>query len=682
MVSKQIIYLLVLLIQISLTAQNMIQITPVENPIALDGKMELEWNNSDSISNFIQLEPSKGKLSTRTTVVKAIQHNQRLYFLFKCYVNHRNEISSRIQRRDRLDQSDDIISILLDTYQDNRTALLFQVNAIGTLTDAKINDDGKVIDYLWDTEWEAKTSISNDYWICEIEIPLKSISYKSGLSDWGINFSRIIRTNQETVWWQPVSENYRVSQNGKISSINSEMQKYHSFEVFPYTTLRYENSDLTEKYNKYIGDGGIDFQYKYSSNLKVNATINPDFATIEGDREIINLTPWEIRFPEKRLFFQDGNEMFNTRIQTFYSRRIGDMKFGGKAIGKIGKYQFNGIFARTKKNSESNHPEANFTAFKIKRDILKSSSIGFTYTDKITDASTFRTFSLDYILNLGETWKLTGQFVGSTPGDLKSHSAWYIRFARENNIYHYHIRYSNFGKNFNNNINKTGFFVDDDRKEMDADLTYRLWINSTIKYVYLLSKNNLYWSQSGTPRSRVFLGTGRVYLENNFSLDVNYKNEYKLFDKDYHNHYYLFKLGYKTDESSNAAVSYRFGKNYDLDFALIEFSTKFNLSQKLSLNYEFNHLDYKPDPNLESTNLNILGIDYFFDKDIWIRIFSQTNSNDDRFYLYGLFGWRFKPPFGAVYLIMNFDKYQQILAHSSIKSEIVFLKFTYPISIL
>ncbi|MDX1702565.1 MAG: DUF5916 domain-containing protein, partial [Melioribacteraceae bacterium] len=411
-------------------------------------------------------------------------------------------------------------------------------------------------------------------------------------------------------------------------------------------------------------------------------TYNPDFATIEGDREVINLTPWEIRFPEKRLFFQDGNEMFNTRIQTFYSRRIGDMNFGGKAIGKIGDYQFNGIFARTKENIGTNEPESNFTAVKIKRDILKSSSIGFTYTDKITESETFRTFSLDYILNLGETWKLTGQYVGSTPGDLAAHSAWYVRFARENNIYHYHIRYSNFGKDFVDNVNKTGFVVDDNRKEVDADINYRFWINNTIKYIYLSSKNNLYWSQEGTPRSRIFRGSGRVYLDNSFSLEVDYRNEYKLFDKDYYNYSYEFELGYKTDESSNAEASYEFGRNYDLDFHLFEFKTRFNLFEKLTVNYEFNHLVYVPDQESEGTNLNILGLDYFFDKDIWIRIFTQTNSSDDRLYFYGLFGWRFKPPFGAVYLIATMDKYQKFLDNSSLRSDIVFLKFTYPITII
>ena len=179
--------------------------------------------------------------------------------------------------------------------------------------------------------------------------------------------------------------------------------------------------------------------------------------------------------------------MFQTRISTFYSRRIGDMRFGGKAIGKAGKYQFNALIARTeelKEGDESIEPRSWHNAVRIKRDILGSSVVGLTYADNVTDTTYVRSVSADYVLNLGETWKLTGQFVGSAPGDFLSHSAWFVRFAKENNIYHYHVRYSNFGRNFQENVNQTGFIPDDDRHEVDADIKYRFWINKAIKYIY------------------------------------------------------------------------------------------------------------------------------------------------------------------------------------------------------
>jgi hypothetical protein len=663
-------------------AQSSLTLRSIDQPIVLDGILEKAWQEADSTSAFIQLEPAKGEISSHKTVLKAAQYEQYLYFSFRCYINHPGEIAARIQRRDRLNESDDIVSILLDTYNDNRTALLFQVNALGTLTDAKVSDDGKSVDYLWDTEWEAKTSITDQYWVVEIRIPLRSIQYNPGATSWGCNFSRSIRANQEVAWWSPVSESYRVSQNGRLNNVQFKRRKKHNLELFPYGTIRYENSDITGVENKVKGDGGLDLQYGYSSNLKANITLNPDFATVEGDKEQINLTPWELRYPEKRIFFQDGNEMFSTRIQTFYSRRIGDVIYGGKVVGKVGKYQFNGLLAQTRPDMDHQIPGALFGAFRMKRDILESSTLGVSYTDKITDTATFHTFSLDYVMNLGETWKLTGQYVASMPGDLRSHSAWYVRFARENNTYHYHIRFTSLGENFQDKVNETGYVPDDDRLEIDSDISYKFWFENTFSYLSLSGRNNIFWSQKGVLRSWYLTYGARLYMKNNLSFDFNYNNEFKLLDREYYNFYYQGIAGYRTDEAANASLSYRAGRNFNRDFKLVEFGTVFQLFRKLTLNYEFNYLAFDPDPVNESTFLNILGLDYYFTNDLWIRIFSQHNSSSDRIYFYGLFGWRFKPPFGAVYLIYNSDNYYDFDIDNPIHSNILFLKLTFPISVI
>ncbi len=663
-------------------AQSNLSVKSLDQPILVDGRIEAaEWQAADSISGFLQLEPEKGAISTRHTTVLAGQYDNDLYFAVICQINRPEEIVARIQQRDQVNDSDDIIGILLDTYKDNRTGLLFMVNAIGTLADAKVTDDGKNMDFLWDTEWEAQTSRGENFWSVEIRIPYANIQYNPDSQVWGANFGRVIRANQETSWWKPVSENFRVSQGGTLSGVQPNSKQKHHLRLFPYGTLRYENSDITGVYDKIKGDAGLDLTYQYGSNAVANLTINPDFATVEGDKEQINLTPWELRFPDKRLFFQDGNEMFRTRISTFYSRRIGDMAFGGKAIGKMGKYQFNALSARTNENIEGNAPEAWHNTVRVKRDILNSSVMGVTYADKITDTSKVRSLSLDYVLNLGKTWKLTGQFVGSTPGNLKDHSAWFVRFARENNIYHYHIRYSSFGRNFQDNVNQTGFIQDDDRHEVDSDVTYQFWINKKVKYVALEGRNNVFWSKAGTLRSWYLTYEGRMYLKNKLSFDIAYNNEYKLLDKDYYNYFYRANIGYNTDEASFANIGYRTGRNYDRDFQLFQLDLRFQLFSRLTLSYELTRLDYKDDPSNLSTTINVLGAHYYFNKDLWIRVFTQNNSVSDKFYFYGLFGWRFKPPFGAAYLIVSTDKYVANPLNDRLRSEIVFLKLTYPLSV-
>jgi len=663
-------------------SQPLLNVVKINKNISIDGALEKTWFLTDSTTNFIQLEPNRGNASSRKTIVRSAQTEDAIYFGIKCFLMQSDELVASIQRRDKLNYSDDIITIILDTYDDNRTSLMFQVNALGTITDAKINDDGRNIDYLWDSEWEVGTSVTDDFWIAEIKIPFSGIQFKPELKTWGANFSRSIRANNEISWWSPVNQNFRVSQNGRLNNIQTGQVINHSITLFPYATGRYANSNIVGIEEGFKSDFGGDIEYKYKSNSKMNLTINPDFATVEGDKEQINLTPWELKFPEKRLFFQDGNDMFGTRIQTFYSRRIGDIRYGGKVTGKIDKFQFNGLHAQTVGNDALGLPEAKYNAFRLKADVLSSSTIGFIYSDKVTDTETYRSYNFDYVLNLGKTWKFTGQFVASTPGDLKSHSAWFVRFAREDNIYHYHIRFTSLGKNFRDNVNQTGFIPDDDRLEVDADINYKFWLNDKLKYLFLSGKNNVFWSQEGILRSWTLTYGSRMYFNNKFSVDAYYRDEFKLLDKKYYNNYYHFITGYNTDEASNVSLAYRFGKNFDRDFSLTEFISNFRVLDKLFVNYELNYLEFSPTPNQESTFLNILGFDYYFTNDLWIRIFSQNNSSTDKFYFYGLFGWRFKPPFGAVYLIVNTDNYYDFEQGSNYFSKIFFIKFTYPISII
>jgi len=662
-------------------AQNNLFVSTLDKPLEIDGILESEWIKTDSISNFTQLEPENNSTATRETVVRVAQYKNDLYFSFKCYINKNDQIVARIQQRDQLKSSDDIVSVLLDTYNDKRTSLLFQINALGTLNDAKVNNDGMNIDLLWDTEWEAKTSVTEHYWIVEIRIPYKSLQYNTESTNWGINFGRTIRSNQETVWWSPVTENYRVSQNRNISGLIPTTDIENNLNIYPYWTLQYENNEDIGKNTKLKNNVGLDIKYFYHSNILSNITINPDFATVEGDEEEINLTPWEISFPEKRIFFQDGNEMFDTRINTFYSRRIGDLQFGGKMIGKLGKNQFNVLSAKTNSNMEYNYSQAWFNAFRIKRDILKSSTLGLTYSDKITLSNSTRSFSFDYALNLDKDWKLTGQIVGSTPGRLKAHSAWFMRFAKENNIFHYHIRYSDIGINFKENVNETGYIKDDNRRELDSDVSYRFWLNDKIKYIDLVGKNNVFWSQDNILRSWDLKYEIKWYLDNRISIETEYKNDYKLLDRKYHNYYYLFEFGYNTDEAAFINFEFQTGKYLDQQYKLSTIETEFQLFKNLSITYEGNILRYTKDASVNNTNINILGLDYFFNKNLWIRIFSQNNSLSNKLYFYGMLGWRFNPPFGAIYLIVNADKYDDDSGLNQLNKQNAFLKLTLPLSV-
>ena len=673
----------IILLFFSLTssyAQKEVAAHRVESPVLIDGIIDT-YNFPDSATSFIQLEPQKGKAASRKTVVYFGYDSLNIYIFWKCY-QPSDEIVAKIQSRDQLSKSDDLVLLMLDTYNDNTSAYGFAINPLGSQIDLKFTDDGRNFDINWDTEWQSAAKIFSWGWEVEMSIPFKSIKYRKNLNEWGINFGRIIRSNSETSYWsEEMNEDFRVSQSGVLAGIEIPGAK-NNITMFPYSTVRYEDSDFSGKHNEVIPDVGGDVKWQFSSNISANVTYNPDFATVEADEEQINLSRYELSYPEKRLFFQEGNEMYRTRIKTFYSRRIGDIDYGGKVTGKIGDYGFNVLVAHSPEIIDKDQPGAFFTAARVKKDILKSSTVGLTLVDKSWDGGYARSFSADYTLNLGKTWKLTGQLVGSLPGDLKTHSAWFMRFANESNVYHFHFRYTNIGENFMDNMNQTGFVTDDNRREIDSDLEYTWWLqNNIFNYIEVLSVNNLFWSHTGALRSWYFNDVVKIYFQNRISLKYTYNNEFKLFDKKYYNHKHMLTLGYNTDEWSSAQASYTFGKNFDRDFLLASGSARMKFSKKLAFEYNANYLKFSPDTTNQSAFINIISLNYNFTKDLWIKVFAQNNTNDNRFYIYGLFGWRFKPPFGAVYLIYTRNEMKLVPDNIYQNSDIIFLKLTYPINI-
>lgn len=654
--------------------QKTVQVFQLNSAPIIDGVFDAErWEGAQKGTEFMQMEPQPGAAASEKTEAYIGWFEDEIYVSINCFQS--TPVVAKSQSRDALSKNDDLVAIILDTYNDNRSGYFLGTTPLGIQIDAQINDDGRNLDINWDTEWKCEVKIFDGGWCAEFEIPFKSLKYKRGVEEWGINFGRIIRSNFETAYWSgELTDDFRISQGGIASGVKTPGSKM-KLSIFPYLSL-FKTTDEIWKL-----DGGGDINWQISPNVSYNGTINPDFATVEADQQQINLTRYELSYPEKRLFFQEGNEMYNTRIRTFYSRRIQDIDFGNRLNGKIGGTQFNILNVKTPLFSIV-EPTTWFTAARAKVDVLQSSSLGLTVVDKSWNDGYTRSVSLDYMMNLGKFWKLTGQFVGSAPGDFWDHSAWFMRFARENNIYHVHFRYTEIGKDFQENVNQTGFITDDDRREIDSDISYKWWMkNNTFEYIEVESRNNAFWSlETSDLRSWNFTDLVNFYFKNKFNFVYAYNNEYKLYEKEFYNHNHTFEFGYNTDEWSHAMVSYTTGDNFDRDFNLISGGGRIKLFQKLSLSYYGNWLEFTPDDDNNSTFINVLTADYNFTNDLWLKIFGQNNTNNNNVYFYGMLGWRFKPPFGAMYLIYSHDQYGDDTGAPN--SDNFFVKLTYPISIV
>lgn len=655
---------------------------PLASPITIDGVHEAGlWIGADSAAGFFQMAPFPGEASMQHSVVYFGYDSANIYISAILYQETR--VLAKAMNRDVITKGDDGFALVIDPYNDNRSGYGFWTNPLGTQSDFRINDDGRNIDENWDTEWISASTVHDDGWTLEMAIPFKSIRFRPGSDTWGVNFGRIYVENNETSYWSgTLSDDFRISQGGKLTGITVPSSK-SKLSLYPYATIRYENNEFTGVENSVKPDVGGDIKWQITPNITADATINPDFATVEADREQINLTRYELNYPEKRIFFQEGNEMYSTRIRTFYSRRIQDIMYGAKVTGKSGKYNYNAMNVRSLQMDDEDEPPSFYTTARVKRDFLESSSVGFTAVDKRNDSAYVTSFSGDYVLNLGETWKLTGQLVASVPGDFLSHSAWFVRFAKENNFYHMHVRYTEMGENFQENVNQAGYVVDDDRREVDSDISYRWWIqNRVFNYIEAETRNNVFWARTnGVLRSWNINESIEVYLQNRFSLSYSYNNEYKLFDKDYYNHRNTFTLGYNTAEWSHALAEYSFGHNFDRDFQRYSLGGRLKITEKMALEYSGDLIKFTPDEEDESTLINILSVNYNFTRDLWVKLFAQNSTSTGKFYFYGLAGWRFKPPFGAIYLIYSHDQEAELMG-DLLHADALFLKFTLPIAII
>ncbi|HOP05628.1 MAG TPA: DUF5916 domain-containing protein, partial [Tenuifilaceae bacterium] len=645
----------------TVSGQRNIEVFPVKTLPAIDGK----YDDIDSLLmnyNFIQLEPVNGDTSISNTRIIVMQDEKAIYFGIACYQDV--PVTGKIQVRDRFAQSDDGIFIILGTFNDNRNAYCFALNPLGTQTDSRIMDDGRTIDYNWDTEWNSSAQIYDWGWFAEMVIPFNSIKFNKKQTDWQINFRRMVREESEISYWaNSVTDEYKISSSGKLLNLNPKATK-NTILLVPYGMGKVTTTNAN--WDKYIFENQIggDINWQINSNLTSNITVNPDFATVEADEDVIDLTKYEVQYPEKRVFFQEGNEMYQTRLKTFYSRRVGDISAGIKLTGKAGRTNINLINAFDKNAIDSSGVKPMYTALRVKRDILKSSSLGFTATNKLIGDRMISTFSPDYVLNLGSLWKLTGQYVAAIDDWNVLRNTGYARFAAENNFFHWHIRYSYLqGDGLKDIFNETGYLNDDNRNEFDSDLSYKWWIKESVfKYINFSTANNIYWNDDFSKfMSWNINETVQFYFTNKFNLDFRYNNEYRHItseNTDYYNFYYSATLGYNTEAYNRATLMVRKGRSFGSDYYSIESGLQLKVFNKLAVEFKPRYIQFSPETkDFKTAFINSISTTYNFTNNLWIKFILQTNSSNDKIYVYGLTGWRFKPPFGYLYFIVNHTEY-------------------------
>ncbi|MBI2427679.1 MAG: carbohydrate binding family 9 domain-containing protein [Ignavibacteriales bacterium] len=303
-------------------------------PPVIDGYGNDEaWNGAPIASGFVQREPVDNAPETEKTEFKILYDDNNIYVYAMMYDSHPDSIVARLARRDDIPESD-WFGIGFDSYYDKQTAFVFIVLASGTKADNLTYNDGRDEDYSWDPVWESETRILPNGWSTEMRIPLSQIRFTEGNDVWGMNVARRISRKQEETNWNLMSKQTDgvVSQFGVMTGM-AELKFTNAIEVLPYavgSSEHYPQTPERVKIEKIRPNAGVDIKYGVSSNFTLDATFNPDFAQVEADPDVLNLTTFETFYPEKRPFFIEGTQII--RFVTFggdfgpglfYSRRIG-----------------------------------------------------------------------------------------------------------------------------------------------------------------------------------------------------------------------------------------------------------------------------------------------------------------------------------------------------------------------
>jgi len=370
-----------------------LQMHRAKAPIVVDGILdEPDWLAADVANHFYMITPMDTSFAKVRTEVRMTYDNENLYLIAINFHALPGPYMVESLRRDFSFGKNDNFLLAMDPFDDQTNGFSFGANAAGAQWDGIMYEGGKM-DLSWDNKWVSQVKNYDDKWVFEMAVPFKSIRYKKGITEWGINFSRLDLKTTEKSSWAPVPRQFpsvSLAYTGILSWDEPPPQVGANISVIPYvlggTSKDYQKDTPTE-YRKEIG---ADVKIALTSSLNLDLTVNPDFSQVDVDRQVTNLDRFELFFPERRQFFLENGDLFANfgypTIRPFFSRRIGlnvPIKYGARLSGRLNKnWRIGAMDMQTAKVSETDLPEQNFAVFSLQRRVFARSNIGLLFINK------------------------------------------------------------------------------------------------------------------------------------------------------------------------------------------------------------------------------------------------------------------------------------------------------------
>ena len=645
--------------------------------IKVDGQLaEPIWRRALRGESLLVPHPEREGAEGMSTQVFLHQDGQFLYVGFICQDSQPDQITATLNQRDYYLRNDDSIYVLFLGGKNLEYIYFFGLNLLNTQLDGRLNLVEGNKDVAWGPKWLSAVQKNAKGWTAEVAIPLEMFPSSGEEVRLNILVSRVIPRLDPVFWGGPLEPAFSLEQINLFQPLLLQ-QREKRLQGASFLLARQTPEDKTPLI------GGLDLKYSFSTALTTRVLLFPEFGLVEPDEEWLNFTPYELKIPEKRDFFQDIFSLTDQEFNLFYTKRIRDIQAGIKVKGNFPWSEFVLLSTYAPEDKIRRIPTSSYHLAMVRLFPLPWLSIRLTGSSRLDQKNTWGNIGFDWRMDLSSGFTLRGQLAQSF-GEKKEDnfalalfSSWQVKSTQFN------LGFLRIGRNFGDNLVKIGYIPDDNRQEIRAQVlqTFKLK-TELIDSFHLGAKGYIYWGLDNTLRSWAGEGLASLEFKSYWSIGLTFKKEYmlneiypegfpgledkvdldlwneyrasmediSLFDQDYvfslfnpvvGTFYYLY-MGKKEYWNYQAGFFSRFDKGeggrFELeikggqffvrDFTLFRLFKDLAISRTVFLEYSLYYLDFNFEipPAYKSTNIHILKVDNRLSDRVNINIFFLANT--------------------------------------------------------
>lgn len=670
----------------------------LKETIVLDGEFnEKIWQDADGWNgDFMQYFPSDTSLAKIQTRVKIAFDDDNLYIAAVMENQGPRKYVSTSLRRDFRGEQNDAIVFVLDTFNDRTNAFQFGLNPYGVQREGLVSNGGSAsrdLSLAWDNKWYSEAKIFENHWQIEMIIPLSSLRFNDGAQNWNMNIYRIDSDTGERSTWTPIPRNFSIISlafSKKLIFEEPIRKTSANISLIPYTAARTSRNFLEGTSEKLTPAFGGDAKIGIGPALNLDLTFNPDFSQVEVDEQVTNLDRFEIFFPERRQFFLENADLFESfgqpRSRPFFSRRIGvdidsatgqniqsKIIYGARLSGKINEDWRVGLMnMQTATDDVAGVAGKNFSVLAVQKKVFARSNIGLIFVDRETlgldkyrqvfDPTAYnRLVGADFNLASADN-RWTGKvFYHRTFESVETDKPYsfnaYVLYSDLR--WNWSFSYQDVGKEFNPAV---GFVPRVDFKRLNPDIAYLFYPKRGLinRHGPKLEYEGYYNETLGTTDRDINIGyTFRfnslaslevmqrnryVYLFNDFD-PTRSGGEPLLAGTDYLTRTINFEYSSNPRNKFNTRLEAEFGQYFTGNIQRIQSQTAMRLGYIANISMNFNYARIRLPAPQNNADLILVGprIDLTFSKTVFWTTFIQYNNQVDNVNINTRVQWRYAP---------------------------------------